>query len=187
MIVENTVLLYWVLLAAVVAERMLELALSKRHANKMLARGGVEYGKDHYPVMVALHTVFLIGCVVEPALFYRPFVPALGIPMLVLALSAQALRWWAISTLGEHWNTRVIVLPSAPKIGGGPYRYFPHPNYVAVVLEGLALPLVHTAWVTAAVFTVLNFWLLSVRIRTEDRALATMRPAVVGPVAGEVA
>lgn len=177
MIIENSILLYWVLLAGVVAERMLELALSKRHANAMLARGGVEHGQGHYPAMVMLHTLFLVGCVAEPVLLHRPFVPALGIPMLVLALSAQGLRWWAIATLGEHWNTRVIVLPAAPKIGGGPYRYFPHPNYVAVVLEGLALPLVHTAWVTAVVFTVLNFWLLSVRIRTEDRALATMRPA----------
>lgn len=171
----NTLVLYWVLLGAVVVERMVELVLSKRHATKMLARGGVEYGQGHYPTMVALHTCLLAGCAFEPLLAHREFVPALGFVMFALAIGAQVLRWWAISTLGEHWNTRVIVLPQAPKIAGGPYRFFPHPNYIAVVLEGIALPLVHSAWLTAAVFTVLNACLLSVRIRTEDAALSTMK------------
>lgn len=166
---------YWLLLLLVVFERLAELVLSKRHAAVMLARGGVEHGRDHYPVMVALHTLFLVACAVEPLALHRPFVPVLGLPMLALALAAQGLRWWAISTLGEHWNTRVIVLPGAARIEGGPYRYFPHPNYVAVVLEGVALPLVHSAWLTAAGFTLLNAALLSVRIRTEDHALETMR------------
>ncbi|MBX3225859.1 MAG: hypothetical protein KIT84_30220 [Labilithrix sp.] len=165
------------LLVAVVGERLVELVLSKRHAEAILARGGVERGQGHYPFMVALHTAFLAGCVLEPWLFARPFVPALGVPMLVLALAAQGIRWWAIATLGVHWNTRVIVLPGARRIGGGPYRFFAHPNYVAVVLEGIALPLVHMAWVTAAVFTLLNAWLLTVRVRAENAALATMRAA----------
>lgn len=173
----TTLAIYWALLGAVVIERLVELVLSKRHAAAILARGGVEHGRGHYPVMVALHTAFLVGCVLEPWLLNRPFVPLVGIPMLALALAAQGIRWWAITTLGVHWNTRVIVLPSAPKIGGGPYRFFPHPNYVAVVLEGIALPLIHSAWLTALSFTVLNAWLLSVRIRTEDAALKSMEPA----------
>ena len=127
--------------------------------------------------MVALHAAFLAGCAIEPWLVHRPFVPLLGIPMVALALVAQGIRWWAITTLGVHWNTRVVVLPGAPKIGGGPYRFFRHPNYVAVVLEGLALPLIHSAWMTALVFTALNAWLLTVRIRTEDAALESMEPA----------
>lgn len=172
-----SLLAYGGLLLAVVAERIVELVLSKRHAAAILARGGVERGRGHYPVMVALHTAFLAGCLLEPHLAGRAFVPVLGVPMLALALLAQGIRWWAITTLGVHWNTRVIVLPGAPRIRGGPYRFLAHPNYVAVVLEGIALPLIHTAWITALVFTLLNAWLLSVRIRTENEALQEMRPA----------
>ena len=163
--------LYAILLGAVVCERIAELVLSTTHARTLLARGAVEHGRGHYPVMVALHTAFLFGCLLEPLLAHRPFVPLLGYPMLVLALGAQAVRWWAITTLGVHWNTRVIVLPNSERIRGGPYRIFPHPNYVAVVVEGFALPLVHGSWITALVFTALNAWLLSVRIRAEDAAL----------------
>lgn len=165
------------LLLAFIGERLVELVLSKRHADVILARGGVERGRGHYPFMVALHTAFLAGCIFEPYFGSRPFVPALGVPMLALALAAQGIRWWAISTLGVHWNTRVIVLPGASRIGGGPYRFFAHPNYVAVVLEGIALPLVHSAWMTALGFTLLNVWLLSVRIRTENEALKAMKAA----------
>ena len=91
--------------------------------------------------------------------------------MLALAVAAQALRWWCITTLGHRWNTRVIVVPDTPLVRGGPYRFLHHPNYVAVVLEGIALPLVHTAWITAVCFTVANAWLLAVRIRVENAAL----------------
>ena len=173
----TSLLAYEALVAAVVLERCAELVLSKRHARALFARGAVEHGAGHYPPMVALHTAFLVGCAIEPWLANRPFLPALGIPMLVVALGAQGLRWWAISTLGVHWNTRVIVLPAAPRIRSGPYRWFPHPNYVAVIAEGIALPLVHSAWITALTFTVLNAFLLGVRVRTEDAALATMRAA----------
>jgi methyltransferase len=82
------------------------------------------------------------------------------------------LRWWCITTLDYQWNTRVIVIPGAGRIAGGPYRFVPHPNYVAVVAEGVALPLVHTAWVTALVFSMLNAWLLSTRVKIENAALA---------------
>jgi methyltransferase len=124
--------------------------------------------------MVALHTGLLIACPAEVWLADRPFVPALAWPMLAVLAGAQALRWWCIHTLGPRWNTRVIVVPGLPLVTGGPYRWrwLRHPNYVAVVAEGLALPLVHTAWITATVFTVLNAVLLTVRIRCENRALA---------------
>jgi len=98
----------------------------------------------------------------------------LGWSMLAIVVAAQALRWWCITTLGPRWNTRVVVIPGAPRIDGGPYRLFPHPNYVAVVAEGIALPLVHTAWITALVFTVLNAALLTRRITTENAALARL-------------
>jgi methyltransferase len=163
--------LYTVLVAAVALERLAELVVAKRNMAWSLERGGRESGFGHYPVMIVLHTGLLAGCLLEVWLADRPFVPALGWPMLVLVIASQALRWWCIRTLGHQWNTRIVVVPDLPRVTGGPYRFFSHPNYVAVVVEGFALPLVHTAWVTALVFTVLNAALLAVRIRAENQAL----------------
>ena len=143
--------------------------MSLRNAKWSFAHGGVESGRGHYPFMVVLHTGLLAGCLVEAA--YRPFIPALGWTMLAVVLLSQGLRWWCITVLGHQWNTRVIVVPGLHLVARGPYRWIRHPNYVAVVAEGIALPLVHTAWITALVFTVLNVPLLAVRIRREDAAL----------------
>ena len=155
-------------------ERLAELVVSKRNAAWSLARGGVETGQGHYPVMVVLHSGFLVAMLVE-AWVRRPDVPAgLAWTMLLLVVASQALRWWCIATLGPRWNTRVIVVPGLAPVRSGPYRLLPHPNYVAVVVEGVALPLVHACWWTALGFTVLNAALLAVRIRTEDAALATL-------------
>lgn len=168
---------YAVLLGLVVLERLAELVLSKRHAAWALARGGVEFGRGHYPPMVALHSALLVACLAEAWLLDREFLPWLGWPMLAVVALAQALRWWCIATLGRQWNTRVIVVPALALVRRGPYRWLRHPNYVAVVAEGIALPLVHTSWVTAVAFTALNAWLLTVRIRTEDAALDTVAQA----------
>jgi len=165
---------YVLLIAAVACERLAELVIARRNLAWSLERGGVEVGAGHYPVMVVLHTAFLVGCLAEVILLDRSFLPALGWSMLAIVVAAQALRWWCITTLGPRWNTRVVVIPGAPRIDGGPYRLFPHPNYVAVVAEGIALPLVHTAWITALVFTVLNAALLTRRITTENAALARL-------------
>lgn len=165
---------YVLLIGAVGAERLAELVVARRNLAWSRARGGIEVGAGHYPVMVLLHTGLLTGCLAEVALLHRPFLPWLGWPMLAVVVAAQALRWWCIRTLGPRWNTRVVVIPGAERISGGPYRLLPHPNYVAVVAEGIALPLVHTAWITAVVFTVLNAALLSVRISTENAALARL-------------
>ncbi|MER5642099.1 isoprenylcysteine carboxylmethyltransferase family protein [Kitasatospora sp. NPDC002227] len=163
---------YLLLIALTALERLAELRLARRNAAWSRARGGVEHGPGHYPVMVLLHTGLLLGCVLEPLVAARPFVPALGWPMLALALAAQGLRWWCIATLGPRWNTRVIVVPGLPLVRTGPYRWLAHPNYLAVLAEGLALPLVHTAWLTATAFTLLNLALLAVRLRCENTALA---------------
>jgi methyltransferase len=104
----------------------------------------------------------------------RPFLPILGWAALTAVFASQTLRWWCIATLGRQWNTRVIVVPGLPLVSRGPYRLLRHPNYLAVVLEGAALPLVHSAWATAAGFTVLNAVLLARRIQVEERALATV-------------
>ena len=166
--------LFLVLILAVGLERVAELVVSERNRRWSLARGGVETGAGHYPPMVLLHTGLLVGALVEVLVTDRPFLGWLGWPMLALALGAQALRWWCIATLGRQWCTRVVVVPGLGAVTGGPYRLLRHPNYLAVVVEGFALPLVHTAWVTAAVFTVLNAVLLRVRIRTEEQALTAL-------------
>ena len=161
---------YVLLIVAVAAERLVELLVSKRNLAWARRHGGREYGFGHYPFMVFLHTGLLAACLFEAA--HRTFIPALGWPMLAVVVLAQALRWWCITTLGPRWNTRVIVVPGMPLVDRGPYRWMRHPNYVAVVLEGIALPLVHTAWITAVVFTVLNAGLLRVRISAENAAMA---------------
>jgi methyltransferase len=165
---------YQLLIGAVAVERLAELVVTKRNRAWSQAHGGVEFGAGHYPVMVALHTALLVGCLAEPIMFHRPFVAALGVPMLAIVIAAQVLRWWCISTLKHQWNARVIVIPDAARVTGGPYRLFPHPNYVAVIAEGFALPLVHSAWITALVFTVLNAMLLRTRIHVENAALASL-------------
>ena len=161
---------YVVLIVAVALERLAELVVSRRNLAWALAHGGREYGFGHYPFMVVLHTGLLVACLVEAT--HRPFLPVLGWSMFVVVVLAQALRWWCITTLGPRWNTRIVVIPGLPLVDGGPYRWLRHPNYVAVVLEGIALPLVHTAWITAIVFTVVNAGLLRVRISAENAAMA---------------
>ena len=124
--------------------------------------------------MVVLHTGLLAGAVTEVWVRRPDAVPVLAGTMLVLLAASQALRWWCVATLGRQWNTRVIVVPGAPRVTGGPYRLIPHPNYVAVGMEGFALPLVHSAWATAVAFTLLNACLLATRVRAEDAALARL-------------
>jgi methyltransferase len=162
--------LYIGLLACLAAERLHELRRARKNAARALARGGVERGSGHYPAMVALHTLFLPSCAIES--YFRPFRIAVAAPALVGALAAQALRYWAISTLGDRWNTRIIVIPGEPLVTRGPYRYLRHPNYVAVALELACVPLVHGGWVTALAFSAANALVLRTRIRAEEAALA---------------
>ncbi len=165
---------FTVLVALVALERLAELVVSNRNAAWSFARGGRETGQGHYQFMVLLHSGFLVAMLVE-AWVRRPEVPpTLAWTMLALVVASQALRWWCIATLGRRWNTRVIIVPGLPPVTSGPYRFLSHPNYVAVVVEGIALPLVHGAWVTALVFTVANAALLAVRIRVENAALRTL-------------
>ena len=164
-----------VLIVLVALERVAELVVSTRNARWAKSRGGVETGLGHYGPMVVLHTALLGGALGEVLVLDRGFVPLLGWPMLALAVAAQALRWWSIASLGRRWNTRVIVVPDLPLVTRGPYAHLQHPNYVAVVAEGVALPLVHTAWITALVFSVLNVPLLATRLRVEQRALGRSR------------
>lgn len=172
---ELSVVLYVCLVLATGVERLVELRISRRNAAEALAQGGREYGQRHFPAMVVLHTGLLVACIAEVLLLHRPFISALGWPMLAIALLAQVGRYWIIHSLGRQWNTRVIVVPGAKRVTDrGPYRlgWLKHPNYLLVVIEGIALPLVHTAWITAIAFTVLNaVLLLRFRLPVENRAL----------------
>ena len=163
--------MYYLLILAVGIERLIELLVAKGNARWASAHAGKEFGHNHYPVMVVLHTALLLGCVIEVWALHRPFLPWIGWPMLVVVAASQVLRWWCVTTLGRRWNTRVIVLPKSQLVQSGPYRWIHHPNYVAVVAEGVALPLVHGAWLTAIGFTVANALLLTVRIKVENSAL----------------
>jgi len=162
---------YYALLGLVAAERIFELRLSRHNARRALRRGGIEVGTAHFRWMQLLHASFLACCALEVSWFHRAIDPRLGIPMLALVFAAQALRYWVIATLGPRWNVRVIAQPGLPVVTSGPYRWVRHPNYLAVVIEGVAIPLVHGAWLTALVFSALNAWLLRVRIAVEERAL----------------
>jgi len=168
-----SVILYVALIVATGGERIYELAVSRRNAAEAFAAGGREYGQRHFGWMVALHTLLLVACIAEVVLLERPFIPWLGWSMLAIVLTCQVGRYWVIHSLGHQWNTRVIIVPGAARVvARGPYRWFTHPNYVIVAAEGIALPLVHTAWITAIVFTVLNaVLLLGFRIPVENKAL----------------
>jgi methyltransferase len=171
-------LVYTLLVVLVAGERLGELAISRRHERRLRARGAVEAGAGHFPAMAALHAAWLAACPLEVWLLGRPLLPPLAAAAgLALALT-MALRYWVIATLGDRWCTRILVPPGEPPVTTGPYRWLRHPNYLAVAVEVFALPLIHTAWLTAALLGGANLAILAVRIRTEDRALAAARPVL---------
>jgi methyltransferase len=163
--------LYLGFLGLLAIERGVELLVSKANARAAFARGAFEVGQGHYRAMAALHTLFFFSAAGEVVVLERPFPGAFGFVALGLALLAQVLRYSAVSALGQRWNVRIIVWPVAEPVTGGPYRFVRHPNYVAVAVELLFVPLVHGAFLTAAVFSALNAVVLGIRIRQEEEAL----------------
>ncbi|GIW23927.1 isoprenylcysteine carboxyl methyltransferase family protein [Meiothermus sp.] len=163
----------WVALAWVALQRLLELRLAQANLRWALARGGREYGKEHYPLFFLLHIGWMLGWLAE-GLARNQLSPFWGF-WLALFLLAQGLRYWAIQSLGRYWNTRIIIVPGAKKVTTGPYRYIAHPNYLAVALELFSLPLVFNAWITALVASFLNaLLLLFIRIPAEEKALGEL-------------
>jgi methyltransferase len=164
------------LIAAVVLvalQRLLELVLARRNERRARARGAVEWGRGHYPLIVGLHSLWLVSTLVE-GLLRGPALPVYWPVALALFLLVQPLRYWAIISLGESWNTKILVVPGAKPVRIGPYRYLHHPNYVVVVVEILTFPLIFGAWLTTLVFTLLDAAVLRVRIREENRALGEL-------------
>jgi len=159
------------LLLAVGVLRLVELRISKRHQQEMAARGAAKVDEPKFRWMVLLHTAVLIGAAVEVIFLRRPFLPWLAAPMFVDFLAANAVRWWVIRSLGEHWNVQVVDSTRLGVVTSGPFRYVRHPNYAAVFAELLALPLIHTAWITAIAGTIAHIGVLAQRLSTEERVL----------------
>ena len=152
------------------AQRLVELRISARHALALRARGAVEHGRGHYPLLVLVHTLLPLGMIAE-AWFLDARPGALWPLWALLFALAQGLRYAAIRALGTYWNVRVLVVPGATLVRTGPYRWLKHPNYVAVVIELISAPMLIGAWRTALVVTALNAVALTLRIRCEERAL----------------
>jgi methyltransferase len=168
---ELTRVAFLVLLAAVGALRLVELGVSRRNERRLIARGASIPPDPSFRWMVILHAGVLFGAGAEVLLLRRPFVPALAAVMGALFLAANVLRWWVIRTLGRHWSVEVIDAGGLGVVDRGPYRLIRHPNYDAVFLEMFALPLIHTAWLTATVGTLAHVFVLRARVRAEDRVL----------------
>src|SRR6202166_3370440 len=164
---DLSVIAFLVLLAAVAALRLLELRISRRHQRQLAARGAAKIDEPRVRWMVLLHTAVLIGAALEVILLKRPFLPLLGAVMFAVFLAANAVRWWVIRTLRDHWNVQVMDSTRLGVVASGPFRFVRHPNYAAVFAEMLSLPLIHTAWITALVGTVAHIVVLSQRLSTE--------------------
>jgi methyltransferase len=167
--------MFTLLMSLLAIQRILELAICRRNRKRLYARGAIEYGKGHYPLMVALHVSFYVSLVLEYAFVSAGWDRRWPI-WLALLLAAEVGRVWVMSSLGPYWNTRIVLVPGAEMVRKGPYRFIRHPNYVVIVVELLSVSMLCGAYMTAAVFTVLNLLMLRVRIREEERALAEFLP-----------
>jgi methyltransferase len=168
---DVSVYLFLALLLAVGLLRLVELRVSKRHQKEMAARGAAKIDEPRFRWMVLLHTAVLIGAALEVVLLRRPFILWLAAPMIGVFLAANAVRWWVIRSLGEHWNVQVVDSTCLGVVTSGPFRYVRHPNYAAVFAELLALPLIHSAWITAVAGTIAHIGVLAQRLSTEERVL----------------
>jgi methyltransferase len=171
---------FLIVVAAIGAERLLELALSRRNRKIALAAGAIEPPSDHHVLMVIFHVLFFMSLVFEAIWLRRSFPGAIGWVALGGAAAAQALRYWAIATLGVRWNTRIIIFPNAAPVTTGPYRFLRHPNYLAVIAEMACVPMIFGCWLTAAVFSFGNIVLLRMRIRREEASLGENYARMMG-------
>jgi methyltransferase len=158
--------MYFILfISFVIFQRLLELVVAKRNEAWARSQGAVEYGKAHYPFIVALHTLFIISMIAEYFYLGGEF----SLLMLIIFLLLISLKIWTIGSLGKYWNTKILRIPNSVFIKKGPYKLFKHPNYFIVICEIIVIPLVFHLYATAIVFSVLNAIMLTVRIREEER------------------
>jgi methyltransferase len=168
---DLSVIAYLILLLLVAALRFVELRISRNHQRQLIARGAAKVDEPRFRWMVLLHTAVLVGAAVEVVFLKRPFIPLLAAVMFVIFLAANAVRWWVIHTLGDHWNVQIMDSTGLGVITTGPFRFVRHPNYAAVFTEMIALPLIHTAWITAIVGTIAHAGVLAQRLAMEERVL----------------
>ena len=171
MTLSPTVAAYLIVVAAVALLRFAELAVSARNRRAMIREGAVAVPERHFAWMALLHAAILAGAAAEVVWLRRPFLPALALPAMVGLVLATWTRWWVIQTLGRLWNVGIMDSTRQGVVDTGPYRWVRHPNYVAVFVELLALPLVHTAWITALLGSAAHLFVLRARIDAEDRVL----------------
>jgi methyltransferase len=158
----------WIILALVTLQRLGELVLAHHNTEKLLARGAIEIGAKHYPLVVSVHAAWLI------ALWALGRDQDVNLSLLAFFVLLQAMRVWILATLGSRWTTRIIILRGEPLITAGPYRYLSHPNYAVVAAEIAVLPLALHLPSVAIIFTLLNAAMLAIRIRAETRALSAV-------------
>ncbi|MCY7833690.1 isoprenylcysteine carboxyl methyltransferase family protein [Bacillus spizizenii] len=162
--------MFWLLIAILIAQRAAEMAVARQNEQKVKKQGAIEFGESHYPYIIIMHILFFLSLIAEVLLMNKqPSSWWIGIAAAILIV--QAVRYWALCSLGAYWNTKILVVPSAELVKKGPYKWMKHPNYTVVILEILLIPLLYQAYVTMCLFSIVNAVLLTVRIRTEDKAL----------------
>ncbi|MGG0644901.1 isoprenylcysteine carboxylmethyltransferase family protein [Sporosarcina gallistercoris] len=161
---------FWIVISLVILQRLTELVIAKNNEKRMKAQGAYEVGGRHYPAIVLLHTAFFVSFLLEVAI-RQPALSPIWIVLLTIFLLTQVLRVWCLASLGRYWNTKIIILPGADVVMKGPYKFIRHPNYLIVATEILVLPMIFGAYITAIIFTLLNAWMMSVRIPQEEQAL----------------
>ena len=162
--------MFWLLIAILIAQRAAEMAVARQNEQKVKKQGAIEFGESHYPYIIIMHILFCLSLIAEVLLMNKqPSSWWIGIAAAILIV--QAVRYWALCSLGAYWNTKILVVPGAELVKKGPYKWMKHRNYTVVILEILLIPLLYQAYVTMCLFSIVNAVLLTVRIRTEDKAL----------------
>lgn len=164
---------FWVFISFVILQRLAELFIAKRNEIKMLQKGAVEIDRAGYKYIVLMHSLFFISVILEKNIFERQ-INQYRIIFLTLFILAQLLRYWSIVSLGEYWNTRIIILKGSRLIKKGPYRFLNHPNYIAVITELAVISLLFSCYITAIIFTILNIFVIKRRIKIEEESLRAL-------------
>ncbi|WP_318183696.1 isoprenylcysteine carboxyl methyltransferase family protein [Metabacillus idriensis] len=163
-------MIFYIFLVIIILQRLTELFIAKRNEAYMKTMGGEEYGQKHYPIIVAVHILFLFSLMIEVIVFNKEVSPLWLVILPIIAIT-QIIRYWAVFSLGSNWNTKIIIVPNLEVVSKGPYKFMRHPNYLVVAVEILFLPVLFQAYATAILFTVLNAAIMAIRIPAEEKAL----------------
>jgi methyltransferase len=159
-------------ISVLILQRFSELYIAKRNEKWLRSQGAVEYGKEHYPFIVAMHTLFFVSMITE---YNVTGGKPISLTFLVLVVLVMSFKFWALSSLGKFWNTKIFRVPGVYPVKKGPYRFLRHPNYMEVCCEIAFIPLVFHLYYTAVIFTILNAIMLTVRITVENKVWASVR------------